>query len=75
MTIDLRLFIPIIAPFAAWAFLRLFWWFAGAEWSDPEAGAFFAVVLGFPFGLVVMDRLFERGTEIGKIRFGRKQEE
>jgi hypothetical protein len=41
-----NLLFVILGPFVFWVFLRIFWLFTGADWSEPEIATGVSFFLG-----------------------------
>jgi hypothetical protein len=74
MKINNLVFIPFAAPLALLGLFRAVWFFAGAEWSDPDFAAFAAIAFGVPLGAFFAAKLAEKGADIGHTTIGRAKE-
>ena len=46
---------PVVLPFPVLGFLRVFWFVAGATWTDPAVAAVFALTFGVAAGCFIID--------------------
>lgn len=68
MSIDNRIFVIIATPFICIALLRVLFWFAGAEWSEPGGAALFSLFIAYGTGIT----LFIWNIDLGCTRLLRK---
>lgn len=54
MIIDLKYGLPVVMPFILLGIARLLWLMAGAEWSNPTLAAGMCIIMGVPFGSVIV---------------------
>ena len=75
MKIDNRFLLPFVMPFVVLGMLRILWWVAGSDWSDPGLAAVSSMVVGTMAGTGTMAFLFAEEIEIGHITLGKGQKE
>lgn len=44
--------LPFVMPLVLLGFARVFWWVAGAAWTEPGGAAFLCLVVGGTLGIV-----------------------
>ena len=63
MTLDLKWFLPFVAPFALLLTSKVLWWLAGAHFEDPNALAETSMVVGFLTGVAVVVFMSDEGIK------------
>lgn len=71
MKIDTRLLLPFIMPLVFLGFLRVMFWLAGSEWSQPGIAALSSFVFGGAIGIGLANVLFEYDIKLPSIRVGK----
>ena len=62
MTFDLKYGLPFALPFFFLALIRVLFWAASSEWSEPGAAAVASFVIGQVVGWIVVGIMADRGT-------------
>jgi hypothetical protein len=75
MKIDNRIFIVLAMPFAVLLVTRVFWWMAGAEWSNPEMAASFCLLFGMLGGGGTVWALIDCRISLGTTTIGRVKDD